>query len=172
MQLMDDGWSRRCYLTSTVVENRSQGTRLLSEVLVQLHSHALLPDEGLCKHTPLREVSRPSPVFSLLQATKAGRGLGNFLTKSAAGLLIYSSYLPILAVHYLAVFYCDRLKDRAVIVPHVLCGLHALVRTHFRVQIPPKTISHSSPPSTPPSFPGLLSAAGGRGCSEYLQNSL
>ena len=31
------------------------------------------------------------------------------------------------AVHYLAVFYCDRLKDRAVVMPHVLCGLHALV---------------------------------------------
>ena len=30
-------------------------------------------------------------------------------------------------VHYVAVFYCDRLKDRAVVIPAVLYGLQALV---------------------------------------------
>lgn len=63
------------FLTSTNVENRSQGTRLLSEVLSHLHSHALSPDE----------------------------------------------------VHYVVVFYCDRLKDRAVVIPAVLYGIQALV---------------------------------------------
>lgn len=37
------------------------------------------------------------------------------------------SYSLFVAVHYLVQFYCDRLKDRAVIIPQVLAGLHALV---------------------------------------------
>lgn len=30
-------------------------------------------------------------------------------------------------VHYLVEFYCDRLKDRAIVLPYVLAGLHVLV---------------------------------------------
>ena len=35
------------------------------------------------------------------------------------------------AVHYLATFYCDRLKDNPLVVPHVLQGLVALVSWSF-----------------------------------------
>jgi len=38
-----------------------------------------------------------------------------------------STHALISTVHYLVMFYCDRLRDRAVVVPHVLYGLHALV---------------------------------------------
>lgn len=38
----------RVYLTSTVVENRARGTRLLSEVMTHLHTHQLPPDDGRC----------------------------------------------------------------------------------------------------------------------------
>lgn len=31
-------------------------------------------------------------------------------------------------VHYLVQFYCDRLKDHALVLPEVIVGLHALVR--------------------------------------------
>lgn len=36
----------RVYLTSTAVDNRCQGTRLLSEVLTHLHSHTLPQDDS------------------------------------------------------------------------------------------------------------------------------
>lgn len=63
------------YLTSKDIDNRAQGTRLLSELLTHLQQHVLSKDE----------------------------------------------------VQYLGVFYCDRLKDSALITPYVLHGLMALV---------------------------------------------
>lgn len=88
----------RVYLTSTGVDNRCQGTRLLSEVLTHLHSHTLPQDD---------------------------REFHNRLTNSS--LVNEHDYLT--AVHYLALFYCDRLKDRVAVIPYVLRGLHAMVNT-------------------------------------------
>ena len=38
----------RLYLTSTVLESRCQGTRLLSEVLTWLNTHQLPHNDGVC----------------------------------------------------------------------------------------------------------------------------
>ena len=86
--------THRMYLTSTAVDSRSQGTRLLSEVLTHLHSHPLPQDDGEYCYVISTEYS-----------------------------LCHS------AVHYLASFYCDRLKDRVAVLPYVLRGLHAMVGT-------------------------------------------
>ena len=84
-------------MTSTNVDNRSLGTKLLSEVLTQLDPGCLNSDEGWYVHF-----------------------------KSMASQLI-----PVPAthtsVHYIIEFYCDRLKDKAVLIPHVLIGIHTLV---------------------------------------------
>lgn len=37
----------------------------------------------------------------------------------------------IFLAHYLIQFYCDRLKERALIIPHVIAGLHVLVSLYM-----------------------------------------
>lgn len=91
----------RIYLTSTNVDNRSSGTRLLSEVLTQIDPNCLNSDEGWCV---LRYNLNPSLILSIH---------------------------PPHQVHYIVAFYCDRLKDKAIVIPHVLTGIHALVRPFY-----------------------------------------
>ena len=41
-------------------------------------------------------------------------------------------YLFLYTVHYLVQFYCDRLKDYAIVLPQVISGLHVLVSIILR----------------------------------------
>ena len=43
-------------------------------------------------------------------------------------LMLKVTIYPYSKVHYIVAFYCDRLKDKAIVIPHVLTGMHALVR--------------------------------------------
>ena len=96
----------RIYLTSTNVDNRSLGTKLLSEVLTQVDTNCLNSDEG------------------------------RYIKAYSSSLLMPNAwYTHTLSVHYIVAFYCDRLKDKAIVIPHVLTGLHALVRPFLSLLI-------------------------------------
>ena len=90
------------------MNNRCSGTKLLAEVLIHLNliSHKLPTEDGelrLPTITPNNHIVQP--VLKVLMHT-------------------------FFAVEYLVMFYCDRLKDRAILLPHVLAGIHAMVGKH------------------------------------------
>ena len=89
---------RSVYLTNKDVDHRARGTKLLSALLQNLNNFDLRLDEGTC-------------------------GVANAIFLHVVMCICSFSH----AVHYLVTFYCDRLKDNPLVVPHVLNGLVALV---------------------------------------------